>query len=113
MAAQMPRLPDNGFIAGFAQVSSEARHVRDAQVTPAQRAQAKAIAYGLLYGKGKAALAADLDVAPDEAWQLMTDFRNSVPGLVRAARLCAACHAAPPVPCCAHDAGNARAWQQA
>ena len=53
------------------------------QVTPAQRTQAKAIAYGLLYGKGKAALAADLGVAPDEAARLMDDFRKSIPGLVR------------------------------
>ena len=80
--------------------------MRCAQVTPAQRTQAKAIAYGLLYGKGKAALAADLDVAPNEAGQLMTDFRKSVPGLVRAALLCPACHAVPHVPGSAHAAGN-------
>ncbi|KAK9836945.1 hypothetical protein WJX81_001769 [Elliptochloris bilobata] len=51
------------------------------QVTPAQRTQAKAIAYGLLYGKGRAALAAELGIAPGEAARLMDSFRRSIPGL--------------------------------
>ena len=55
-----------------------------AQVTPAQRTQAKAIAYGLLYGKGRAALAADLGCAPEQAARLMESFRSSLPGLARA-----------------------------
>lgn len=54
------------------------------QVTPAQRTQAKAIAYGLLYGKGRAALAADLGCAPEQAARLMESFRASLPGLARA-----------------------------
>ena len=54
-----------------------------AQVTPEKRAQAKQMAYGLLYGMGKHALARSMGVPPDAAQQLSDSFRASIPGLVR------------------------------
>jgi hypothetical protein len=47
------------------------------QVTPVQRNQAKRLAYGLLYGMGAQALAAELGVAVGEALRLSDDFRRS------------------------------------
>jgi DNA polymerase theta len=47
------------------------------QVTPVQRNQAKRLAYGLLYGMGPQALAAELGVAVGEAVRLSHDFRRS------------------------------------
>jgi hypothetical protein len=51
------------------------------QVTPEQRSHAKRLAYGLLYGMGPSALAADLGVSMGQAVQLADDFRRSHPGL--------------------------------
>jgi DNA polymerase I-like protein with 3'-5' exonuclease and polymerase domains len=42
-----------------------------------QRGQAKRLAYGLLYGMGPQALAAELGVAVGEAVRLSDDFRRS------------------------------------
>jgi len=53
------------------------------QVTPEKRAQAKQMAYGLLYGMGKHALAKNMGVSPDTAQQLSDSFRASIPTLVR------------------------------
>lgn len=52
------------------------------QVTPEKRAQAKQMAYGLLYGMGKHALARSMGVPPDTAQQLSDSFRASIPDLV-------------------------------
>ena len=52
------------------------------QVTPEKRAQAKQMAYGLLYGMGKHALARNMGVPPDTAQQLSDSFRASIPDLV-------------------------------
>ena len=52
------------------------------QVTPEKRAQAKQMAYGLLYGMGKHALAKNMGVSPDTAQQLSDSFRASIPTLV-------------------------------
>lgn len=53
------------------------------QVTMEQRNHAKAMAYGLLYGLGKDRLATRMGVNPQEAAQKSTDFRASIPVLVR------------------------------
>lgn len=51
------------------------------QVTPEQRSHAKRLSYGLLYGMGPSALAAELGVAVGAAVELAEDFRRSHPGL--------------------------------
>eukprot|EP00879_Flechtneria_rotunda_P026930 GHRR01028777.1.p1 GENE.GHRR01028777.1~~GHRR01028777.1.p1 ORF type:complete len:224 (+),score=77.45 GHRR01028777.1:916-1587(+) len=51
------------------------------QVTPEQRNHAKRLAYGLLYGMGAHALAAELGVTAQEATNLADDFRRSLAGL--------------------------------
>jgi hypothetical protein len=70
--------------------------LRQRQVTPEQRTHAKRLAYGLLYGMGPSALAADLGVSMGQAVQLADDFRRSHPGLdawikVRRAICCWCC----------------------
>ena len=65
------------------------------QVTPEKRAQAKQMAYGLLYGMGKHALARSMGVPPDTAQQLSDSFRASIPDLVCQNRPCAALFLAP------------------
>jgi DNA polymerase I-like protein with 3'-5' exonuclease and polymerase domains len=64
------------------------------QVTPEQRSHAKRLAYGLLYGMGPSALAADLGVSMGQAIQLADDFRRSHPGLdawIKVGRAAACC----------------------
>ncbi|KAK9824289.1 hypothetical protein WJX72_009203 [[Myrmecia] bisecta] len=51
------------------------------QVKPEQRDHAKALSYGLLYGKGPHALAADLDCTPNDAVKHMDSFFASIPGV--------------------------------
>jgi hypothetical protein len=58
------------------------------QVTPEQRSHAKRLAYGLLYGMGPSALAADLGVSVGQAVQLADDFRRSHPGLDAWIKVC-------------------------
>ena len=53
------------------------------QVTAEKRAQAKQMAYGLLYGMGKHALAKSMGVLPEQAQQLSDSFRAGIPILVR------------------------------
>lgn len=67
------------------------------QVTPEKRAQAKQMAYGLLYGMGKHALARSMGVPPDTAQQLSDSFRASIPDLVcpRLAFLSSSVHSHP------------------
>lgn len=48
-------------------------------VNKTQRQQAKAITFGLLYGKGIGALAHDLDVSADEAQRLMDKYFETKP----------------------------------
>lgn len=50
-------------------------------VTSRERAWAKALAYGMLYGKGPNAVAVDLGVPVHEAVSLMDGFRASTPGV--------------------------------
>lgn len=52
------------------------------QVTQEQRDAAKALAYGLLYGKGAQALAVDLGISPAEARRATEEFMNALPGVV-------------------------------
>jgi DNA polymerase theta len=60
--------------------SYPAMHAR-VQVTEEQRNHAKRLAYGLLYGMGNAALAAELGVDTAAAANLAEAFRKSLPGL--------------------------------
>ena len=48
-------------------------------MTPAERAAAKALAYGLLYGRGAPALAAELEVSVPEAAAVARRFLASMP----------------------------------
>ena len=51
------------------------------QVTAEQRSHAKSMAYGLLYGKGTAALAADLETHVNTADRERQAFMAALPGL--------------------------------
>jgi len=48
-------------------------------VTASQRKQAKALCYGLLYGKGKSSLADDLEITEEAAESIMHAFREAFP----------------------------------
>ncbi|KAF6260747.1 hypothetical protein COO60DRAFT_857116 [Scenedesmus sp. NREL 46B-D3] len=65
----------------FVELAASWLRLDKAQVTPEQRGHAKRLAYGLLYGMGPSALAADLGVSMGQAVQLADDFRRSHPGL--------------------------------
>lgn len=65
----------------FVEMAASWLKLDKAQVTPEQRSHAKRLSYGLLYGMGPSALAAELGVAVGEAVQLAEDFRRSHPGL--------------------------------
>ena len=68
-------------------------------VTPAEREFAKSLAYGLLYGKGVAAIAADLGIPISEAGDLVDAFRSSIPTATAwLSDVVAAARAAQPVP---------------
>lgn len=51
------------------------------QVKPEQRTHTKHLCYGLLYGMGTMALAANLGLAPSEAMQVSDSFLKSLPGV--------------------------------
>ena len=51
------------------------------QVKPEQRSRAKQLAYGLLYGMGKAALASTLKTDQETAGRLAAAFKASLPGV--------------------------------
>ena len=51
------------------------------QVTPEMRGRAKSIAYGLLYGLGSTALAAELKIEKESAARQAEDFKKSLPGV--------------------------------
>lgn len=51
------------------------------QVTPVMRTRAKAIAYGLLYGLGSTALAAELKIEKESAAKQAEEFKKSLPGV--------------------------------
>ena len=53
------------------------------QVAAADRAKAKTMAYGLLYGKGVVTLANDLHCSVREAETLRKSFCASIPGVAR------------------------------
>ncbi|KAF6252881.1 hypothetical protein COO60DRAFT_1704095 [Scenedesmus sp. NREL 46B-D3] len=61
----------------FKALAAQWLHLPQEQVTPVQRGQAKRLAYGLLYGMGAQALAAELGVEVAEALRLADDFRRS------------------------------------
>jgi len=52
-----------------------------AQVTPAQRAVAKTVNFGVVYGMGARGLAARLGIARDEARRFIDDYFNGHPGV--------------------------------
>ena len=62
-------------------------------MTAEKRAQAKQMAYGLLYGMGKHALAKNMGVPPEQAQLLSESFRASIPILVRSSIHFAKCSA--------------------
>ncbi|GFH24058.1 uncharacterized protein HaLaN_21775, partial [Haematococcus lacustris] len=66
--------PFKGLAASWLQIPQD-------QVTSTQRAHAKQLAYGMLYGMGPAALAASLGVTPGEALALSTKFMQALPGV--------------------------------
>ena len=53
------------------------------QVNVDQRNEAKQMAYALLYGQGKHALAKEMGCEPDKAASAIAAFRASIPALVR------------------------------
>ncbi|WIA12996.1 hypothetical protein OEZ85_006607 [Tetradesmus obliquus] len=65
----------------FVEMAASWLKLDKAQVTPEQRSHAKRLSYGLLYGMGPSALAAELGVAVGAAVELAEDFRRSHPGL--------------------------------
>ena len=50
------------------------------QVSPQNRCHAKAVAYGLIYGKGAVALSKELGCAVAEAERIAAEFKASIPG---------------------------------
>lgn len=55
--------------------------LRRVQVTPEVRTQAKRLAYGILYGMGREALASELGVGTAEAGECMERFKEALPGV--------------------------------
>ncbi len=88
-----------------------------AQVTQQQRDHAKRLAYGLLYGMGPTALAADLGTDVATAASFSDEFRRSLPGVDAWLGKVGACCCAGPAPaavCCwpSHTARKFRAALQ-
>lgn len=65
----------------FTELAARWKGVTREAVSPAQRNQAKRLAYGLLYGMGPCALAGDLECDVQTAAQLADSFRRSLPGV--------------------------------
>ena len=57
------------------------RLLASTQVTSEQRSRAKQLAYGLLYGMGKPALASTLKTDLETAGKLSAAFKASLPGV--------------------------------
>ena len=67
----------------FRRIASGVCKKSQSEVSPAERKIAKAICYGMLYGKGVKSLSEDLNCSPEEASSFLRDFRSSFTGVTK------------------------------
>eukprot|EP01064_Diplonema_japonicum_P000618 TRINITY_DN10399_c0_g2_i1.p1 TRINITY_DN10399_c0_g2~~TRINITY_DN10399_c0_g2_i1.p1 ORF type:complete len:819 (+),score=160.70 TRINITY_DN10399_c0_g2_i1:178-2634(+) len=67
----------------FRNIASKVRGKHPDSVTPAERKVAKAICYGILYGKGALSLSEDLNCTREEAEIFLRDFKNTYTGITK------------------------------
>eukprot|EP01060_Flectonema_neradi_P007376 TRINITY_DN1512_c1_g1_i1.p1 TRINITY_DN1512_c1_g1~~TRINITY_DN1512_c1_g1_i1.p1 ORF type:complete len:1742 (+),score=318.74 TRINITY_DN1512_c1_g1_i1:57-5228(+) len=67
----------------FRQIASGVCKKSPSEVSHEERKIAKAICYGMLYGKGVKSLSEDLDCSPEEASSFLHSFRNSFAGVTK------------------------------
>ena len=67
----------------FRRIASKVHAKPMEAVTPFERKTAKTICYGILYGKGAASLAEDLDCERDDASRFLKDFKKTYEGVTR------------------------------
>ena len=65
----------------FRRVSAQLNKKSEAQVTAQERALAKRVCYGVMYGQGKRATASELDVELEVAEDCIAQFRAAYPGV--------------------------------
>eukprot|EP00743_Colponemidia_sp_Colp-15_P013894 GILK01016304.1.p1 GENE.GILK01016304.1~~GILK01016304.1.p1 ORF type:complete len:627 (-),score=98.84 GILK01016304.1:117-1763(-) len=65
----------------FKQIAAQWLQKTEEDVTDVERAGAKQVCYGLLYGIGAQSLAAELDITVTEASSFITDFKSQYPGV--------------------------------
>eukprot|EP00659_Diplonema_papillatum_P016222 gene16222-24862_t len=76
----------------FRRIAAKVGKKDPAAVTPLERGMAKAICYGMLYGKGARAISEDLDCGVEEAESFLKDFRGTYAGVTEhLARIVADC----------------------